>query len=940
MINAFQGANALRQLTLGKQFHFGADASLRVVLNNTTYTGNWINLDTEQPPLTSAQLMTNAGNPMAGTWVWQLRSRMPATVSFNLFENDPNPQRVETLTGTTMLHAIRALDAPFVLHHALLGWAETAGGPALTDGEWLSKRVVGDTTIYAVWQQISPVATWTELQAAINFAPPNVPVTIRISDSFHAPTGTPGNAITIPANRRIILESTVTGAANVRVLTQANNAQRHFIVHGSLTLCQNITLCGGGTNSGGVEVRGGGTFTMNAGSVIENCLRTVAGGAVALIGSETAESTRATFNLVGGTIRNNRANHNGGGVHLGTNAEMTMSAGSITGNASTSPLANTGGGGVFLGTATSTFTMTGGTISGNTTNDQVSSIGGGGVRVQDGTFTLRGGTIGSAVAGGGNSGAAGGGVRLQSGTMNMTGGTISGNTSTSTAANTGGGGVLITGGIFTMSGGAISNNQSNNGGVSANTGGGGVRVNGGTFRMTGWPSISNNRANGTSPSAGGGGIYQASGIVRIYSGSITNNHATNQGGGVRVAASAADAFTMTGGRITNNHAGTYGGGIFTTQANPSNPVPITAYRNLNISDSAEFSGNTAGRGSSAPPDNDLPHIQAASSSIFHCVLNNYDINYTGRLGQSILTVSVRSSSYSAFLFSDIYVEISSQGGGRTSGVTDSSGVFTAFVPPGTHTVRANLPHSLQKHSGGGTVYVPSGGTVDATVLVYKTWPTFFAGGVQDWNGNPIEGSTINISAYCWNYGRRVIYGNYPVNYSCCGCFWFESMDKRFWNDLFVVDVYVHGIHAAELFTDINFGRWNSWHIPVWVWWSAGARSSADMQRFNATEQGILSGTIQCASDMPIANADVRLICAATGDMVGQVTTDAYGRYSFYDVVYGVYSIVVAADDFFGGSFGFVIVEDSDGAVLDAVMMPRVGDDVDIANTLRREFGAR
>jgi len=62
-------------------------------------------------------------------------------------------------------------------------------------------------------------------------------------------------------------------------------------------------------------------------------------------------------------------------------------------------------------------------------------------------------------------------------------------------------------------------------------------------------------------------------------------------------------------------------------------VPATAYRNLSIGGSAAFSENRTLRGASAPPDNRLAHIQSISSSAWGYILNNYDINYTGRLGQ-------------------------------------------------------------------------------------------------------------------------------------------------------------------------------------------------------------------------------------------------------------------------------------------------------------------
>jgi len=390
------------------------------------------------------------------------------------------------------------------------------------------------------WSGGPVVNTWEALRAEITGTPANTPITIHISANFQSPTGSAGNAIAIPANRHITLVST---SSETRTLTQGVNGQRHFTIAGgaSLTLGDNISLSGGNTNSGGVQVNAGGALTMNERSVIENIRRTVVGGAVALSGSGSAESNRATLNLNGGVIQNNTAT-NGGGVHLGTNSVVNMSGGSIANNISTSTASGAGGGGVFLNAATSVFNMSGGTINGN--------------RSASGTRT-----------------------------------------------NAGGGGVRISNGIFNMT------NQS--------------------------ARIENNAASGTSASSGGGGIFQSGGTVRISAGTITNNTAVNQGGGVRVSATTVGAFTMSGGTISNNHAGADGGGIFSTQSNNALTLPVAAYRNLSISNVA-FSHNSSSRGASAPPDNQLAHVSVTSSSIWDYALNNYDINYVGRLGQAPL----------------------------------------------------------------------------------------------------------------------------------------------------------------------------------------------------------------------------------------------------------------------------------------------------------------
>jgi len=296
---------------------------------------------------------------------------------------------------------------------------------------------------------VNPVVdSWVGLRAAVNAAPANVPTTIEIAGSFAAPTGALGAAIEVPVDRQITLVST----SDERILTQTNWYLRHFSVRGSLTLEQNITLSGGTVsntnNSGGVQVPQGGTLTMNEGSVIENNRRpSRRGGAVVLYGTGVDESTRATFNMNGGVIRNNSALEGGGVSSSSDNNRINMIDGSITGN-----VASRSGGGVFL-----------------------------------------------------------------------------------------------------HHGGAI---------------------------------------------ADGRGFY------------------------------------MVGGSITNNTAAVDGGGIFSHRSSIAGTVPETDYADLNIGENAIFSGNTAGAGASAPPDNRLPHIATTSTSIWDYALNNYDINYTGRLGET------------------------------------------------------------------------------------------------------------------------------------------------------------------------------------------------------------------------------------------------------------------------------------------------------------------
>ncbi|MCL2383203.1 MAG: hypothetical protein FWC79_03455 [Oscillospiraceae bacterium] len=135
----------------------------------------------------------------------------------------------------------------------------------------------------------------------------------------------------------------------------------------------------------------------------------------------------------------------GGGVRLyGTLTNFTMSNGTINDNTATRD-----GGGVFIGTGT--FIMNSGTISENTATGN-----GGGVYVWRGTFTIHDGEI----SGNNVSGVHINGIQswmqinnvwtsVPTGSVIMNGGEISDNS---------GNGVNITGGVFTMNDGSINEN--------------------------------------------------------------------------------------------------------------------------------------------------------------------------------------------------------------------------------------------------------------------------------------------------------------------------------------------------------------------------------------------------------------------------------------------------------------------------------------------------
>ena len=312
-------------------------------------------------------------------------------------------------------------------------------------------------------------------------------------------------------------------------------------VYGGTFTMSGGTISGNTADStdGGVGVYSGAKFIMNGGEITGNTAHSFSGG--------VGVYTSATFEMNGGTIggtNDSKANKatNGGGVRVGNYGVFTMSGGSIADNTATE-----NGGGVYVSGTNSAFNMTGGTISGNTTTKGD----GGGVYVNEGKFEMSGGTIGVTDNGAANTAKNGGGVYVEErGTFNMNNtASVTGNTASAS------GGVYVNSGKFNMNDGEITGNTANQGN------GGGVYVNdGGTFTMNDGAIKSNETAN---DDAYGGGVY-VSGTNSTFemngTASITDNMAPNGGGGVYVNSG---EFNMNGNAsITGNTAS----GVFVSAA--------------------------------------------------------------------------------------------------------------------------------------------------------------------------------------------------------------------------------------------------------------------------------------------------------------------------------------------------------------------------------------
>lgn len=278
------------------------------------------------------------------------------------------------------------------------------------------------------------------------------------------------------------------------------------------------------THSAGVYGRGvrlgdsssTGDFIMYGGEISGNSIDISAHSAAAGDGAGV-EAQQSDFTMYGGKITNNHvingSNNEGGGVNMHTGGTFTMYGGEISGNA----CSDTGGGVISAGAYLKLY---GGTISNNTADKR-----GGGVFTN---MTL---TISDGITITGNKSEQGGGIYTYDEDITINGGNITGNTATY------GGGVYHIGDYRTCD----------------------------TLTISGSATITGNTA------TDGGGVYVESGkntsnwnkgqgALQINGGSITNNTATGNGGGVYI--NERGLLTITGGNVTDNTSTVNGGGVY------------------------------------------------------------------------------------------------------------------------------------------------------------------------------------------------------------------------------------------------------------------------------------------------------------------------------------------------------------------------------------------
>lgn len=283
---------------------------------------------------------------------------------------------------------------------------------------------------------------------------------------------------------------------------------------GSGTITHSADVYGRGVRLG--DSSSTGDFIMYGGEISGNSIDISAHSAAAGDGAGV-EAQQSDFTMYGGKITNNHvingSNNEGGGVNMHTGGTFTMYGGEISGNA----CSDTGGGVISAGTYLKLY---GGRISNNTADKR-----GGGVFTN---MTL---TISDGITITGNQSEQGGGIYTYDEDITINGGNITGNTATY------GGGVYHIGDYRTCD----------------------------TLTISGSATITGNTA------TDGGGVYVESGkntsnwnkgqgALQINGGSITNNTATGNGGGVYI--NERGLLTITGGNVTDNTATVNGGGVY------------------------------------------------------------------------------------------------------------------------------------------------------------------------------------------------------------------------------------------------------------------------------------------------------------------------------------------------------------------------------------------
>ncbi|SDB66993.1 Por secretion system C-terminal sorting domain-containing protein [Flavobacteriaceae bacterium MAR_2010_188] len=323
------------------------------------------------------------------------------------------------------------------------------------------------------------------------------------------------------------------------------------------------------TASGAAPDQGGGgiynlsgTLDISSSTISQNVANGASGS-----GGGILNDAGATLNVSDSEISGNTAMRAGGGIEDNSGAGLGVSLMNVMLNDNSTGSSPGNGGGLHV-TGAGDISIADGSVTTNTASSE-----GGGLWNGSGTMNIDGTTIDANTASGAASDQGGGGIYNLSGTVNITNGATITNNIADGAAGSGGGILNDAGATLNVSDSEISGNT-------AMRAGGGIEDNSGAGLGVSLMNVMlNDNSTGSSPGNGGGLHVTGAGDTSVVLGTVNNNDASSEGGGLwngsgtmtvdRVTldgnTASGDALDNGGGAIYNN-----GGTLIVTQSTLSN----------------------------------------------------------------------------------------------------------------------------------------------------------------------------------------------------------------------------------------------------------------------------------------------------------------------------------------------------------------------------------
>lgn len=472
-------------------------------------------------------------------------------------------------------------------------------------------------------------------------------------------------------------------------------------------------------NGGGMHVTGAATVEVSGGTVNGNFAATEGGGLWNHIGTMSVAGVTIDNNIAAGDA----ADNGGGGLFQLPGGSMTVFHNTVISNNQATGTAGSGGGILNLGT----LKLLGSTVSNNTSNRA-----GGGLEATAGSFTTvtntdfidnstgdapgNGGAIhitGNAdmdISGGtyeGNTAAReGGAIWNGAGTMNVNRIVVRNNTASGDAADDGGGGFFNQAGILNIRNSEIADNIADG----ASGSGGGIFNNENTTL-----NVRNSSITGNTASRAGGGIETIAGTtVNLLDIDLSSNStaaAPGNGGGLHVTSDG--NVTIFGGTVNNNFAASEGGGLW----NGTGTMNVTG---------TTIDGNTADGDAADNGGGGLFQLPGGTLIVKNAIITNNDATGASGSGGGILNTSVLEVSNTM---------ISGNSASRAGGGIEGTDGSTATLDR----VRLTNNSTAAAPGNGGGVHITAAGDMDITNSVVSGNTASNEGGGL-WNG----AGTMNV----------------------------------------------------------------------------------------------------------------------------------------------------------------------------------------------------